>query len=152
MQHSDFYKREKRASLSTLFGATARLRIRFSGTLFSRKARMKHETAQQFEAEGARSFSNSVPEPAFRAQSDAASEPEYRREPEPDAARASERVVLFAPGPVTEAEFYRDSRKAAAVIRRRRRRGKRTRWMAENAGTILVVAMLLVVAWIMSAR
>jgi hypothetical protein len=60
--------------------------------------------------------------------------------------------VLFAPGPVSEAEFYRDSRKVAATRKKRQRRHKSTRWLAENMGTVLVVAILLVLAWIISAR
>jgi hypothetical protein len=74
-----------------------------------------------------------------------------------NAARAPDRtarhhVVLFAPGPITQAELHRENLKRAAVIRQKYRRRKRFGWLNDNAGTIAAVAILLILAWFMAAR
>jgi hypothetical protein len=62
-----------------------------------------------------------------------------------------ERIVLFAPGPITEADLLREKLKCAATMRQRQRRRRRLRWLTDNAGTILLVIGLLVVAWFVAA-
>jgi hypothetical protein len=62
------------------------------------------------------------------------------------------RVVLFVPGPVTEADLYRENLRVAATIRHRRRRLKRFQWLTENVGTIMFVTALLAVIWFVTGR
>jgi hypothetical protein len=66
--------------------------------------------------------------------------------------RNRDRVVLFLPGPVTESDLLREKLYHSAAARRRQQRRVRTRWIAENAGTIVFVSVLLVLAWWVSAR
>ncbi len=58
-----------------------------------------------------------------------------------------ERVVLFVPGPITEADLLRENVKHAGTIRLRQRRRTRFRPLTDNAGTIAFVIFLLVLAW-----
>jgi hypothetical protein len=69
-----------------------------------------------------------------------------------DTAGASDQVVLFLPGPVTRADLHRENLRRAATIRRRRRRSTRAKWCEENAGTLMFVTGLLVLAWLVAAR
>lgn len=69
----------------------------------------------------------------------------------PDRAR-HERVILFAPGPITETALRRANLRNAEVIRQRYRRRRRLRWLSENAVTIVVVFGLLVMAWFVADR
>lgn len=62
-----------------------------------------------------------------------------------------ERVVLFAPGPITEDDLLRENLKRAATIRQRRWRRRRFRWLTDNAGTIVFVMGMLVLAWLVAA-
>jgi hypothetical protein len=62
-----------------------------------------------------------------------------------------ERVVLFVPGPITEADLLRESVKHASTIRLRQRRRKRFRWLRDNVGTIVFVIGLLVLTWFVAA-
>jgi hypothetical protein len=66
--------------------------------------------------------------------------------------RSLTRVVLFVPGPVTEADLHRENLEVAATIRHRRRRFKRFRWLTENVGTIMFVTALLAVIWFVTGR
>ena len=62
-----------------------------------------------------------------------------------------ERVVLFVPGPITEADLLRENVKHARTIRLRQRRRKRFRWLRDNVGTIVFVIGLLVLTWFVAA-
>ena len=62
-----------------------------------------------------------------------------------------ERVVLFVPGPVTEADLLRENVKHARTIRLRQRRRKRFQWLSDNVGTIVFVIGLMVLAWFVTA-
>jgi hypothetical protein len=62
-----------------------------------------------------------------------------------------ERVVLFVPGPITEADLLRESVKHASTIRLRQRRRARFRWLRDNVGTIVFVIGLLVLTWFVAA-
>ncbi len=62
-----------------------------------------------------------------------------------------ERVVLFAPGPITEADLLRGNLKRAATIRRHQRRLIRFRCLTDNAGTIVAVIGLVVLVWFVAA-
>ena len=64
----------------------------------------------------------------------------------------SDRIVFFAPGPVTEADLQRESLRLSAAIRHHQRCRKRVRWLSENAGTIALIAFLLVLAWFVTVR
>jgi hypothetical protein len=64
----------------------------------------------------------------------------------------SDRVVLFLPGPVTEADVLRENLKRAATFRRRRLRRDRYRWLAENAGVIVFAIALLALAWVVATH
>ncbi len=64
---------------------------------------------------------------------------------------SGERVVLFAPRPVAEAALLREDIKRGATIRRSRGRRRRFRWLTDNAGTIVFVIGLLVLAWFVGA-
>jgi hypothetical protein len=154
MQTSEFEKREKRGPLSwRLSAGSARLRTRLGGTLFSSGARAKRRAAEQFAPEYSQACASENPqESALEAEPKIAPDSGYSSGPVPAVEAPRERVIFFAPGPVTEADFYRDSRKIAAVVKRRRRRHRSTRWMAENVGTMLVVAVLFILAWMLSAR
>jgi hypothetical protein len=66
--------------------------------------------------------------------------------------RSLTRVVLFVPGPITEADLHRENLKVAATIRHRRRRFKRFQWLTENIGTIMFVTALLAVIWFVTGR
>jgi hypothetical protein len=63
-----------------------------------------------------------------------------------------ERVILFAPGPVTETELRRENLRRAEVLRQRHRRRKHLRWFRNNAVSIVVVSVLLVMAWLVANR
>ena len=63
-----------------------------------------------------------------------------------------ERVVLFAPGPVTEASLFRENRLHAAIIRRRHRRLRRFRWLIDNVGTMVAVIILYLLVWFVTGR
>lgn len=65
--------------------------------------------------------------------------------------RCSDRVVLFVPGAVTEADLLRENLARGEAIRRHRRRRKRFRWLADNAGTIVFVIGLFVLVWFVGA-
>ena len=58
-----------------------------------------------------------------------------------------ERVIFFAPGPITETALRRATLGSAEVLRQRHRRRRRQRWLRDNAVTIVVVFGLLVMAW-----
>lgn len=66
--------------------------------------------------------------------------------------RSRKHVVLFAPGPITEADLHKANRKFAATLKQRRRRAKRLRWLADNAATIVFVTGLLVLVWLVAAK
>lgn len=66
--------------------------------------------------------------------------------------RSRTRVVLFVPGPVTEADLHRENLKVAATIRHRRRRLKRFQWLTENVGVVMFVTALLAVIWFVTGR
>jgi len=53
---------------------------------------------------------------------------------------------LFAPGPITDVALARANLKSAAIIIKHQRRRRHWRWFIDNAGTIVVVIGLLVVA------
>jgi len=61
--------------------------------------------------------------------------------------RSHERVVLFAPGPVTEASLFRENRLRGAIIRRRHRRLRRFRWLTDSVGTMVAVIILYLLVW-----
>jgi hypothetical protein len=63
-----------------------------------------------------------------------------------------DRVVLFAPGPVTQADLLRENSRRAVAIRHRHRRRRRYRWVTDNAGIIATVAVIFVLAWFIGAR
>src|SRR5512146_3012285 len=63
-----------------------------------------------------------------------------------------DRVILFAPGPITEGDLLRENRVHHVTIRRHRRRYKRFRWLMDNAGTVAFVIGLLILVWFVSAR
>jgi hypothetical protein len=58
-----------------------------------------------------------------------------------------ERVIFFAPGPITETALRQATLGSAAVLRQRHRHRRRMRWLRDNAVTIVVVFGLLVMAW-----
>jgi hypothetical protein len=59
-----------------------------------------------------------------------------------------ERVIFFAPGPITETALRRATLGNAEVLRQRHHRHRRRqRWLRDNAVTIFVVFGLLVMAW-----
>src|SRR5512146_638215 len=62
-----------------------------------------------------------------------------------------DRVVLFLPTPVTEGDLLREKLYHSTIARQRQRRRGR-RWITENAGSIVFVSALLVLAWLLSAR
>jgi hypothetical protein len=71
------------------------------------------------------------------------------------AARASdrarrERVIFFAPGPITETALRRTTLGSAEALRQRHRHRRRQRWLRDNAVTIVVVFGLLVMAWLVA--
>jgi hypothetical protein len=68
-----------------------------------------------------------------------------------DTLRADDEVVLFLPRPVTKADLLREKFVCAATIRRRRRRRKLTKWCTGNAGTVVFVIGLFVLAWFVAA-
>jgi hypothetical protein len=63
-----------------------------------------------------------------------------------------DRVVLFAPGPVTQADLLRENSRRAVAIRHRHRRRRRYGWVTDNAGIIATVAVIFVLAWFIGAR
>jgi hypothetical protein len=63
-----------------------------------------------------------------------------------------DRIVLFAPGPVTQAEILKENSKRAVAIRHRHRRHRRYGWVSDNAGIIAAVAVIFVLAWLIAAR
>jgi hypothetical protein len=63
-----------------------------------------------------------------------------------------QRVVLFVPRPITEADLLKENVKHARTIKLRQRQRKRFRWLSDNAGTILVVLGLMVLAWFVGAN
>ena len=63
-----------------------------------------------------------------------------------------DRVVFFAPGPVTQAELLKENSRRAVAIRHRHQRRRRYRWVSDNAGIIAVVAVIFVLAWFIAAR
>jgi len=62
-----------------------------------------------------------------------------------------ERVVLFVPGPVTEASLLRENRLRGAIIRRRHRRLRRFRWLTESIGTMVAVIILYLLIWFVAS-
>jgi hypothetical protein len=62
-----------------------------------------------------------------------------------------ERVILFVPGPITEADLLRENFRHARSIRLHQRRRKRFRWLRDNVGTLVFVMGLLVLAWFVAA-
>jgi hypothetical protein len=62
-----------------------------------------------------------------------------------------ERVILFVPRPITEADLLRENVRHAKTIRQRQRRRKRFRWLRDNVGTIVFVIGLLVLTWFVAA-
>jgi hypothetical protein len=63
-----------------------------------------------------------------------------------------DRVVLFAPGPVTQADLLKENSRRAVAIRHRHRRRRRYGWVSDNAGIIAAVAVIFVLAWFIAAR
>jgi hypothetical protein len=61
------------------------------------------------------------------------------------------RVVLFLPGPVTEADLLAENMRRAASIKQRQLRRRRTRWLRDNVGTVVFVIGLLVLTWFVAA-
>src|SRR5579862_7853563 len=111
---------------------------RLTGRLFVAKGR---EVRQTNEIAGAKSGSAE------------SSVDELRADDQTDrSGRSRTRVVLFVPGPVTEADLHRENLKVAATIRHRRRRLKRFQWLTENVGTIMFVTALLAVIWFVTGR
>lgn len=104
----------------------------------------------------AESFEETVPvddlnAPASIDQSAAATNVASERKFQKSDPTSRERVVLFAPGPITEAALARANSKRAAIIRKRQRQRRRWRWFIDNAGTIVVAIALAVVAWFVAA-
>jgi hypothetical protein len=62
-----------------------------------------------------------------------------------------ERVILFVPRPITEADLLRANARHARTIRERQRRHKHFRWLRDNVGTIVFVIGLLVLTWFLAA-
>jgi len=58
---------------------------------------------------------------------------------------------LFAPRPIIDVALARANLKSAAIIIKHQRRRRHWRWFIDNAGTIVVVIGLLVVAWFVAA-
>ena len=154
MQNSELAKRDRRAPLLWFLSATsARLRTSLGGTIFSGRARAPERPSKQTSRADAQARVSGNPQPLeFMAEPAQTPQPSNGGKLDPEVVYVRERVVLFAPGPISEAEFYRDSRRLGAIKKRRQRRHRSTKWLAENMGTVLVVAILLVLAWIMSAR
>lgn len=63
-----------------------------------------------------------------------------------------DRVVFFAPGPVTQAELLKENSRRAVAIRHRHQRRRRYRWVSDNAGIIAAMAVIFVLAWFIAAR
>jgi hypothetical protein len=63
-----------------------------------------------------------------------------------------DRVVFFAPGPVTETDLFRERLKFSAVVRHHRRRRNRLSWITENVGTIILIVSLLILTWFVTGR
>jgi hypothetical protein len=63
-----------------------------------------------------------------------------------------DRIVLFAPGPVTQADLLKEISRRAVAIRHRHRRRRRYGWVIDNAGIIAAVALIFVLAWFIGAR
>lgn len=57
------------------------------------------------------------------------------------------RVILFLPGPVTEADLLAENIRRAASIKQRQLRRRRTRWLRDNVGAVVFVVGLLVLTW-----
>lgn len=76
----------------------------------------------------------------------------YSNAPVTSGRARSERVVFFAPGPVTEADLYKEKLQLSAAIRHHHRRRKRVGWLTENAGTITIIVFLLILAWFVTGR
>jgi len=64
----------------------------------------------------------------------------------------SGRVVLFLPGPVTEDDLFTDAIAHARGVRRHKARRRYIRWLEDNCGTVVFVAGLFVLAWLVSAK
>ncbi|HLK85075.1 MAG TPA: hypothetical protein VKT27_01090 [Candidatus Binataceae bacterium] len=62
------------------------------------------------------------------------------------------RVMFFAPGPVTHADLMRENRARAHHIRRRHRRRLRYEWLTANVGVIMAVLALFALVWFVSDR
>jgi hypothetical protein len=62
------------------------------------------------------------------------------------------RVVFFAPGPVTQADLARENMARAHHIRRRHRRRIRYQWLTSNLGIIMAVLALFALVWVVSDR
>lgn len=62
------------------------------------------------------------------------------------------RIVFFAPGPVTQADLLKENSRRAVAIRHRCRRRRRYGWVRNNAGIIAAVAAIFVLAWFIAAR
>jgi hypothetical protein len=67
------------------------------------------------------------------------------------ACKSRERVVLFVPRPITEADLLKENVKRAKTIRFRQRRRKRFRWFRDNVGTIVFVIGLFVLTWFVTS-
>ena len=62
------------------------------------------------------------------------------------------RVMFFAPGPVTQADLIRENFVRAHHVRRRHRRRMRYRWLTSNFGVIMAVLALFALVWFVSDR
>src|SRR5437879_5126989 len=58
-----------------------------------------------------------------------------------------ERIVLYALGPISEADLLKENLERSATIRRHRRRRKRFRPLTDNAGIVVFVIFLFALAW-----
>lgn len=63
-----------------------------------------------------------------------------------------DRIIFFAPKPVTQADLLKEISRRAVAIRHRHRRRRRYRWVRNNAGIIAAVAVILVLAWFIAAQ
>jgi hypothetical protein len=62
-----------------------------------------------------------------------------------------DRIVLFAPRPVTQADLLKENSKRAVAIRHRHRRRRRYGWVSDNVGIIAAVAVIFTLAWFIAA-
>ena len=61
-------------------------------------------------------------------------------------------VVLFLPGPVTEADLLADRIRCARSMRRHRIRRRRTEWLKANIGVLVFVIGLFALTWLVADK